>query len=170
MKICILSDSHDNRLPLKKAVEEARDWGAECIIHCGDVISAYTLRTVVHIGVPIHSIHGNNVGDIPVLVEMSKDPSNNVSYYGMDATLELGGRRIFVVHYPHYAEGMVLTGDYDLVCCGHDHVLNLKQVTNIKGGNSWLVNPGSVAGLGGPATYVRADLATMEFEPRTIEM
>ena len=26
-----------------------------------------------------------------------------------------------MVHYPHYAKAMALTGDYDLVCNGHEH-------------------------------------------------
>ena len=108
---------------------------------------------------------------MPICTRILRDnPANPVQYYGQDASLDLGGRRVFVVHYPHYAEGMVLTGDWDLVCCGHDHKLNIHRYTNIKGGSSWLVNPGTVAGLGEPATYVLGDLDTMEFESRTIEL
>ena len=38
-----------------------------------------------------------------------------------EAGIELGGRRIFLVHYPHYARALAATGDWDLVCCGHSH-------------------------------------------------
>lgn len=171
MKICILSDSHDNREPMQQAIEQARDWGAECVLHCGDVVSAYTLRSLFRYQLPIHAIHGNNTGDIPVLVQMSHDPNNPVQYYGQDASLELGGRRVFIVHYPHYAEGMALTGDYDLVCCGHDHELSIQSRTNVKGTTTWLVNPGTVGGVGNaPATYVLGDLASMTFEARTLDL
>jgi len=171
MKICILSDSHDFREPLQQAIEEAMDWGAEAILHAGDVVSAYTLRILFKYDIPIHAIHGNNAGDIPILSKISHDPANKVHYYGQDAALELGGRKIFLVHYPHYAEGLALTGDWDLVCCGHDHKLHIEEHTNIKGGTTWLVNPGTVAGIGGaPATYVLCDLETMSFEPRTLEL
>lgn len=40
---------------------------------------------------------------------------------------------------------------------------------NVKGGKSWLVNPGTVAGLGAPAaTWIMADLAAMRFEIRRL--
>ena len=171
MKICILSDSHDNWEPLQQAVVQAKEEGVEAIVHCGDVVSANTLRALFKFELPIHAIHGNNTGDIPMLSRISHRPDNPLHYYGQDAILDLGGRRSFVVHYPHYAEGLVLTGDWDLVCCGHDHILNIQQVTNIKGGSSWLVNPGTVAGLAGqPATWVLGDLERMRFEPRTVEL
>ena len=71
-------------------------------------------------------------------------------FYGMDATLELAGRRIFVTHYPHYARGMACTGDYDLVCCGHSHIAEVMTQANIKGESTTLVNPGTVAGIHAP--------------------
>jgi predicted phosphodiesterase len=50
---------------------------------------------------------------------------------------------------------MACTGDYDLVCCGHSHVAEVRQQPNILGGLTWLVNPGTVAGLGAPtATWI----------------
>ena len=40
----------------------------------------------------------------------------------------------------------------------------------VTGGTSWLVNPGTVAGLSAPATWVLADLAEMRFEVHTIPL
>ena len=71
---------------------------------------------------------------------------------GQDAGIELGGRRIFLVHYRHYAEAMAATGDWDLVCCGHDHNANIHTVKNLAGKYTWLVNPGTVGGIKAPAT------------------
>jgi hypothetical protein len=83
----------------------------------------------------------------------------------MDAGLELAGRRIFLVHYPHYARAMAATGDWDLVCCGHSHKTKIDTVENLKGGITHLVNPGTVGGVGrAPATFVMADLTQMNFE------
>jgi hypothetical protein len=45
----------------------------------------------------------------------------------------------------------------------------VSQVATIKGGKSWLVNPGTVGGVGAPPTYIMADLAAMLFEIVTIE-
>jgi hypothetical protein len=41
-------------------------------------------------------------------------------------------------------------------------------VPNVKGGSSWLVNPGTVAGLAAPASWVLGDLAAMRFEVKSI--
>jgi predicted phosphodiesterase len=62
-------------------------------------------------------------------------------------------------------EGMALTGDYDLVCCGHSHHLSIQHLTNIKGTQTVLCNPGTVGAVGGlPSTYILADLEKMKFE------
>ncbi len=164
MKICILSDSHDSRSLLATAVTDAKQRGAEVVVHCGDVVAPTTLRCLPPIGLPVHVIHGNNVGDLVAMhYVMSKYP-DIIHYHGMDARLEIAGKRIFLVHYPHYARAMALTGDYDLVCCGHDHEVMMKQVDNIKGGQTTLLNPGTVGGIGKPPTYIMGDLSNMDFE------
>jgi putative phosphoesterase len=164
MKVCILSDSHDNRRLLEAAVEHAQALGAEAVLHCGDVVAPSTLSVLKRFALPVHVIHGNNTGDLYMLSRISHRPGSDVHYYGQDAGMDLGGRRIFLVHYPHYARAMATTGDWDLVCCGHDHDAKIEQIAHIKGGHTMLVNPGTVGAVGAPATYVLGNLATMEFE------
>lgn len=164
MKVCIVSDSHDRAGKLAQAVREAKEKGAAAVIHCGDVIGAQTLRAAMGLGLPLHVIHGNNLGDPVALSRLARDSGGQAQYHGPDARLELDGRRIFVVHYPEYGYAMACTGDWDLVCCGHSHTAGVEQVANVKGGKTWLVNPGTVAGLAAPATWVLGDLAAMRFE------
>jgi len=164
VKICILSDSHDNRALLARAVEQALEHGIEAIIHCGDVVAPSTLSSIRHFGIPTHVIHGNNTGDLYTMGYIANKPDSCIHYHGQDARLQLAARNIFVVHYPHYAQGMALTGDWDLVCCGHSHKVCIEEVTNIKGNKTCLVNPGSVAGLDGDPNFILADLQTMSFE------
>ncbi len=40
--------------------------------------------------------------------------------------------------------------------------------TNVKSGKTWLVNPGTVAGLAAPATWAFADLDAQRYEIRTL--
>ena len=87
---------------------------------------------------------------------------------GADAMLTLGGRSLFATHYPHYAKGIACTGEYDIVCCGHLHEASIAQQANVKGGSTWLLNPGTVAALGAPATWMLADLNAMTFEVRPV--
>lgn len=168
MKICIVSDSHDRADPLARAVGAAREAGAEVVLHCGDVIGTQTLRGALAAGLPMHVIHGNNLGDPVSLSRWARESGGRLAYHGADARLELGGRRVFVVHYPEYGYAMACTGEWDLVCCGHSHEAGIQQVANVKGGRTWLVNPGTVAGLAAPATWALGDLASMSFEVRSL--
>jgi len=170
MKICIISDSHDHREPLTAAVTEAQTLGAQAVLHCGDLIAPSTLHAVTRLGLPIHLIHGNNAGDLFNLCRFAQEYANCIHYYGQDKSLELAQRRIFMVHYPHYAKAMALTGDYDLVCNGHEHRAVIERIPNIKGGTTLRVDPGTVAGVSAPATYAFGDLQTLEFEIRPVPL
>jgi putative phosphoesterase len=164
LKLCVVSDSHDRAELLARAVREGAAAGAEAVIHCGDVIGANTLRAAARLGLPLHVIHGNNLGDPAALYALAHEAGSVVRYHGADARLELAGRRIFVVHYPHYGHAMACTGNWDLVCCSHSHQASIERVANVRGGESWLVNPGTVAGLAAEPTWLLADLAEMKFE------
>ena len=168
MKICIISDSHDNRRLMGEAVEDAKARGALAVLHCGDVVAPTTLRVLQKYALPVHVIHGNNTGDVFNMAKLAGEPNSVVKFYGQDAGIVLGERTIFIVHYPHYARAMACTGDYDLVCCGHDHRAEIVSIANIKGGHTLLINPGTVGGVGSPPTYVMGDLATMQFEVREV--
>ena len=122
----------------------------------------------------MHLVHGNNLGDVSALHKMMAKSGGPLTYHGQDADLELGGRRIFATHYPHYGRGMAATGDYDLVCCGHSHAAEIIRQPNIKGGQTLLVNPGSVAGIGGPNikeafTWILGNLKSLVFDIRTLK-
>ena len=170
MKICVVSDSHDRADALAQAVRAAKALGAEAVVHCGDLIGAQTVKPALAQGLPIHLIHGNNVGDTQALHRQSRASGGLLEYHGADARLELGGRRIFVVHYDDYGLAFACTGDWELVCCGHSHRAEAREVSNVKGGRTWLVNPGTVAGLAAPATWTLGDLAAMRFQTHTLSL
>ena len=169
MKLCIVSDSHDRSEALARAVRDGAAEGAHAVIHCGDLIGTQTLRSAMSAGLPLHLIHGNNLGDPFSLHRLSRESGGLVQYHGADARIELAGRRIFAVHYPEYGYAMACTGDWDLVCCGHSHRAGIERVRNVRNGMTWLVNPGTVAGLSAPATWILGDLQAMRFELRRLE-
>jgi len=72
MKVCIVSDSHDRADALAQAVREAKEQGADAVVHCGDVIGAQTLKPAMALGLPLHVIHGNNLGDAMMLHSLSR--------------------------------------------------------------------------------------------------
>ncbi len=164
MLIAVVSDSHDRTEMLSRAVAAARDAGAQAVVHCGDVIGAHTLKPLFGFGIPVHVVHGNNLGDPQAMWTLCAASGGLLTYHGQEAELALGGRRVYATHYPRHARAFACTGDFDLVCCGHDHRPVVEQLPNVAGGHTWLVNPGTVAGLGGPATWLLADLDAMRFE------
>lgn len=164
MKLCIVSDSHDRAPMLEAAVLAGQRAGAQAVLHCGDLIGAMTLRPLLAIGLPVHLVHGNNLGDTQALWSLCRESGGLVTYHGADASLEFAGRSLFATHYPHYARGIACTGDYDIVCCGHTHIASIEQQRDVKGGTTWLLNPGTVAALGAPPTWMLADLAQLRFE------
>jgi putative phosphoesterase len=162
MKIGVVSDSHDHGVLLAAAVERARDWGAQAILHCGDIIGPNSLLAALAVGLPLHVVHGNNLGDMLSMQRMAQSSNGALIYYGGDASFCLAGRRLFMTHYPHLARGMACTGDFDAVFCGHSHVAQLESVAGALG-RTPLVNPGTVAGIGAEATMVLGDLEAMSF-------
>ena len=104
MKICIVSDSHDRGPRLAAAVEAAKGEGAQAVIHCGDLIGTNTLKASMKFGMPIHAVHGNNLGDPVAIARLACNSEGLLHYHGNDASIELGGRRIFVTHYPHIGQ------------------------------------------------------------------
>lgn len=173
MKICIVSDSHDRSDPLVKAIVEAQAAGAQAVIHCGDLIGVNTLRESLKLGIPIHAVHGNNIGDVAALYRVMAKSEGLFTYHGQEAILELCGRKIYITHMPQQGQAFACTGDYDLVCHGHSHKAHVGMQSNVKGGKSWLVNPGSVAGIDAPGvnavpTWILGDLKKMSFEIRTL--
>jgi putative phosphoesterase len=170
MKICLVSDSHDHRRLLASAVEDARRHGAQVVLHCGDLVAPSTLHSITRLGLPIHVIHGNNTGDLYHLSRVAHESAGQITYHGQDATLTLAGKKIFLVHYPHYAKAMAATGDYDLVCNGHEHKARIEEIQNVKGGKTLRLDPGTVAGIGSKPTYILGNLETMEFEIRDVPL
>ncbi len=169
MRVCIVSDSHDRADALAHAVREAKTQGAEAVIHCGDLIGTQTLRPALTLGLPVHIIHGNNVGDPQSLHRWAAESKGQLRYHGVDGRIELAGRQIFLVHHDDYGYAMACTGDWDLVCCGHSHRAEVRAVANVKDRTTWLVNPGTVAGLAAPSTWVMGDLLSMRFEVQELD-
>ncbi len=98
IKICIVSDSHDRSIPLVEAIVAAQSSGAQAVIHCSDLISVNTLHASLKLGIPVHPVHGNNIGDIAALYRMMAKSADLFIYHGQEAMQGLGGRKILVTN------------------------------------------------------------------------
>ena len=73
MKIGIMSDSHDHRPNIQKALELFKEKEVEVIIHAGDLISPFCVKIFEDFKGKFYLCTGNNLGDTKVINSMMKE-------------------------------------------------------------------------------------------------
>jgi len=141
MKICIVSDSHDNWSVLKKALAVAAEMGCEHFLFAGDFISPPGLACFSTYHGAVHMVWGNNEGEKVGFLEKIRD-IDNVTHYGDVMEMTFDGVRVYMNHYPGIAENAAQTGKYDLVIFGHTHMYSEQKLEN----GTLLLNPGELEG------------------------
>jgi putative phosphoesterase len=151
MQIAVLSDSHDNLWKLEAALPHLQS--SDAVIHCGDICSPFMIRGLGEglSGIPLHVVWGNNDGDEFRIAKVAQGfPS--IHLHGEMARLSIGDRTVGVNHYPELARGLAATGEYDLVCYGHDHLAHSEEL-----GGTLLLNPGELMGMKGRSSLALID-------------
>lgn len=157
MLVAILVDSHDNIPNLVRAVEKANEEGASELIHCGDLISPFMLDYLSAFQGPIHIIYGNNVGDQHLISTRCSMRLANVTHHGIQGQITIDGLTFGFFHYPRLARALAATGDFDVVCFGHNHV---SEITTV--GKTILLNPGDLHGRDDPPGFLLFDTEKKE--------
>lgn len=153
MLIGILSDTHDNLVYVKKAIDLFNERKVGHVIHGGDYTSPFTLKLFKELKCPYVGIFGNNDGDKLLLQERAEGRIRNQPY-----VFTLHERKIVVMHEHFVADALADSGHYDLVVYGHTHMPDIRKVKN-----TLVVNPGEVSAyLYGKATVALVDLDTMD--------
>jgi uncharacterized protein len=159
MKVGVLSDTHDNLVNIRKAVDIFSKNGVEALIHAGDFCSPFTVPEFTPLfdkGVKMHAVFGNNDGDRVLLV---KRGGESVVFTDFTSILTLDGKKIVVMHYPELADDLFRLGAYDLVVYGHNHKVR------VEGSGKKLLNPGTCAGyLAETATVALVETRDMSVE------
>lgn len=140
MKIAIISDSHDNLINLTKAVELANAQNCEYLFHAGDLVAPPMIPALGAFKGKVMIVWGNNEMEKLGLQAMIGKFSNIQPAADFVET-EVDGIKIFMNHFPKFAELAAKSGDYDLVIYGHTHLAEEKQINNTK-----VVNPGEIHG------------------------
>jgi putative phosphoesterase len=153
MQIGILSDTHNNIENLQAALRIFKKNNIFTIFHCGDVTSVEVVPLLV--GFRVIYLAGN--GDVLWgEIRRSLLDLNPESYGGLVFSGEIGGAKIAAAHghLDGVVEGLVSSGEYDYVFCGHSHRLKEVQL-----GKTRLINPGALGGLKvEPPSICRLDL------------
>ncbi|KAA3648660.1 MAG: metallophosphoesterase [Chloroflexi bacterium] len=158
MRIAVMSDTHDNIWKLEAAMPHLA--AADVVLHCGDLCAPFI---AVKLGEGIgekkaHVVYGNNDGD-PRLLLLKAQEQGNVEIHGQFAELDFEGFKVAMNHYPEIARPIAMSGQYDLVCYGHDHTAHEEML-----GDTLLLNPGEVMGMKGRSSIAIVDAATKDVE------
>jgi len=160
MKIGIMSDSHDNMNNVKKAVDVFNEHKVEKVLHAGDVIAPFITRPLKELNCPVVAVYGNNDGEKFYLKKNFEETGKVGTIQEPPLELEIGGKRIYLTHWPHQLEILASSGAFDVLVYGHTHNVDIRKV-----GGTLVINPGEVGGwLRAKATVVVLDLAVMETE------
>ncbi len=151
MKFAIVSDTHDNIKNFLKIVDFLNKEKIATILHCGDICNQEIIdEAVKSFKGKIYYVRGNGDYELPELPEKME--------------IQLGGKKIFINHYPEIAKKAAESGKYDLVFYGHTH-----KPWEEKVGKCRLVNPGEVAGQRYKPTFALYDTETDKLELKILE-
>jgi len=138
MRIAILSDIHDNLWNLQAAVQFVQN--ADALICCGDLCSPFVVDELAKFPREVHVVFGNNDADLyRITAKALKTP--NVRVYGELLQTVFDGKRFAVNHFDYLARPMAKSGDYDVVCFGHNHHFEISRQASCL-----LLNPGPIMG------------------------
>ena len=154
MLLGIVSDTHGHAANTLDAVRMLEQFDIEAVLHCGDIGS----REIPELFAdwPTHFVFGNVDRDEPVL-RLAIEAAGQKCHerYG---ELELDGRQVAFLHGddPRRLKTAVDSGDFDLVCYGHTHKPDQRQI-----GRTLLLNPGAIY-RANPHSVAVVDLTTMD--------
>jgi len=135
--IGILSDTHEDKRMILKAVRVLSARSPALIIHCGDIISPPVLELFK--GLPMRFVYGNNDGERSGL----KKKCEELGFIGIEETacFDFAGKSFFVNHgtRSRVIDEAVETQQYDYVLHGHTHVRR-----NEIFGRTRVINPGAL--------------------------
>lgn len=159
MKIALMSDSHDHWDNLEKAVQLANEAGCTLLLFAGDLIAPPGLATLEKFAGDVKFVWGNNEGERVVLTR-KMDASTKIELCGDIYEATIDGVRIFMNHYPRFAELAAQSGEFDLCVFGHTHDYLEERV-----GETLLINPGEIQGYRtGTVSFVIFDTETKQAE------
>ncbi len=150
----IMSDSHDDRGNIHRAVEVFNDAGCSLVIHAGDFVAPFTVREFKRLACPFIGVFGNNDGERKGLTTLFSEIG---SIEAAPREFGHGGRRFALMHEPFYLDDYAVRDDIDAVIYGHLHKIDIRP------GHPLIINPGETCSwLTGRATVVLLDIGTMD--------
>ena len=158
MKIGIMSDSHDNILNIKKAIQIFKENDVKTILHAGDLISPFCLPLFVDFKNRFYLCSGNNLGDVSLIKKKIVDIG---VFFDELGEIELDDKKFALYHGTNeiITNALLNSQEYDYVIVGHTHHKEVLQE-----GKTILINPGETFG----DLYGEATVAILNIENRDV--
>ena len=138
MRLAIVSDIHDNLWNLAAAMQVMRS--ADVLLCCGDLCSPFVIDELASFPGPVHIVFGNNDADLyRITAKAAKKPNCHIHGELFHDTFD--GRRLAMNHFDYLARPIAKSGDYDVVCFGHNHEFEVSRQAS-----ALLINPGPIMG------------------------
>lgn len=155
--IGIMSDSHDNRLAVQKAVRFFEDVKCELVVHAGDFVAPFAARELGRLSCPVKAVFGNCDGEKKGLVEAIQ-PFGEITEAPL--VFSHSERIILVTHIHVSVKRFASSQKYRTVIFGHTHKPEIRSVHG-----TLLINPGETGGwLSGRSTVALLDPSTWDAE------
>ncbi len=155
-----MSDSHEHRDNLNKAVAIVNERKADALIFGGDLMApGLGTKALLQFEGPIHYIMWNNDGEKVIITKYLLKSGHAEVYAGSYADIELWGAKIFITHYDVIGRYVAKAQEHDLVVYGHNHLWHHEVF-----GSTILLNPGAIVGNKEAASFVFFDTETKEVE------
>ena len=166
--IGVMSDTHDNRALVDKALRVFGERGVDTIIHLGDLVAPFTLRRIAgwarERGLQLYAVYGNNCGEKLGLLRAAESYGYTIGE--PPVTLELGDRRVLLVHgfgskenTLEIVNALAVSNRWDAVLYGHTHEADVRRVNG-----TLVLNPGDGGGSLARPSVAILDLDRLEAE------
>jgi len=154
--IGLITDTHDNKTAVEKAVALFNARKVEKVLHGGDYVAPFNAKWMAALEMPMIGVFGNNDGERFGL-RAQFEPIGHI--HRAPYAFEYGGKRLLLMHEPDEIDALAASGVYDAIVYGHTHGIDVRP------GKTLIVNPGEACGwTTGRETVGVLDLATMAVE------
>ena len=159
MILGIISDTHDHRLHILKAIEIFNQHQVDLILHAGDLIAPFVAKEFLKAKAErFIAVFGNNDGEKLYLKTVTEEGGGEIHEYCYKTTLQ--NKNIYMTHTQHNIEEIAASGAYDLVIYGHTHIQDIR-----KAGKTLILNPGEATDwITGKSHLVILTLDNMDYK------
>src|SRR5918993_5671305 len=159
MLIGLMADSHDRVPAIRELLGRIAERGAGMVLHAGDYCSPFSLAPFLELNIPFAGVYGRNDGDREGLKAFASK-GVGIELYESPHSIEVGGRRILLVHdLGEVAERSLES--HEIIVHGFTHRQGMREPS----GGGTIVNPGEACGwLHGTPAAATLDLETKEVE------